>query len=308
MEKTKEELLAEIEQLKLENSNLVSRSEDLEILYMNLSDHNSTIENELNDKLIIIEESSKKIMDSVVYAKRIQNAMLSNIAGLKNIFPESFIFLKSRDIVSGDFYWFDNINNHFLIAAVDCTGHGVPGAFMSIMGIALLNEISRQDTLSTPCDILEVMRNQIKASFKQTTASYQAADGMDLAFCSIDLEKKKLQFAGANNPLIIIRNKEMLFYKGTRNPIGSYIKEIPFQNNEIELKQGDVLYLFSDGFRDQINTDRKKYTMRRFKLFLQEISNKSLAEQEIEIGNELEKWRDGYSQIDDILIIGLKIP
>ncbi len=308
MKKSYEDLLLEIEQLKLENSALKSTSEDFEILYINLSEHNSIIENELDENLKTLQEASKKIFDSVYYAKRIQNAMLSKISDLKSIFPESFVFLESKDIVSGDFYWFQKVKNQFLFATVDCTGHGVPGAFMSIMGIALLNEIARNENIREPGIILEIMRRQVKASFKKTTKVYQATDGMELAFCAFNLENMKLQFSGANNPLVLIRNGELTVFKGTRNPIGSYIKEIPFKNNIIDIKKDDVFYMFSDGFRDQINSKMRKYTMRKFKNFLLNIHKKKMIEQKQDIGNELNRWNDTQHQTDDVLVVGIKIP
>ncbi|MFO7828893.1 MAG: SpoIIE family protein phosphatase, partial [Bacteroidales bacterium] len=263
------------------------------------------ISSKQHDELIF---QKKQITDSIQYAKNLQSAMFPNKKYIGKVLQEYFIFFKPKDIVSGDFYWVKNIDRVTIIAAADCTGHGVAGAFMSVMGISLLNEIVRRKEVHKASQIMEVLRHEIKNTLNQTDDGYLMNNGMDIALCIIDPEKKTIQYSGANTPLYLLRNNRITEYKATRNPIGITPIEIPFQNHEIELEQDDIFYLFSDGFIDQFGGDKgKKYRSRRFKHLLLEIHDKPLKEQKKLLDENLKNWlQNKYEQIDDIMVFGFK--
>ena len=267
-----------------------------------LKEQKQTIQNAYNT----IEIKNRSITDSINYASRIQAAMLPD-KDFTEIFPyRHFILFKPRDIVSGDFYWLKKIDNKLIVAVADCTGHGVPGAFVSMLGIAFLNEIVRKE-VNTAAQVLEELRIQVKTSFKQTGDRRETKDGMDIALCIIDTQTNLLQYAGAYNPLYIIRNNELIETKATRNPIGIFIKETPFKNNKIQLQNNDKIYIFSDGYIDQFGGDEDmKFLTKNFKQLLLNISNKAFSEQKEILNTRIEKWRNGRDQIDDILIMGLE--
>ena len=257
------------------------------------------------DELIF---QKKQITDSIQYAKSLQTGLLTEQKTIKSILPDHFIFYLPKDIVSGDFYWVKKINDFTIIAAADCTGHGVPGAFMSVLGISLLNEIVRRKEITKANQTLEVLRYEIKEALNQSDKDYSHNNGMDIALCIINRKEKIIQYAGANAPLYLIRNDKLIEYKPTRNPIGLTPIEIPFLNNEIEYEEGDIFYLFSDGLMDQFGgDDGKKFRSRRFKHLLLEIHNKPLEIQRDHIKLSLSKWmRNKYEQLDDIMIFGFK--
>jgi len=250
-----------------------------------------------------------QITDSIKYAKSLQTALLTDRKTITKIIPHHFLFYQPKDIVSGDFYWFKEINGYKIIAIADCTGHGVPGAFMSVLGISLLNEIVRRKEITRANQALEVLRHELKESLNQSEKEYSYYSGMDIAFCAIDVNRKILQYSGANIPLYLIRDEKLIEYKPTRNPIGLTPIEMPFQNNEIEYQQGDVFYLFSDGLLDQFGgDDGKKFRSRRFKRILLDIHQKPLEIQKDLIAFNLKKWMGTrYEQVDDIMVFGFKI-
>ncbi|NOZ45504.1 MAG: SpoIIE family protein phosphatase [Chlorobi bacterium] len=255
---------------------------------------------------------NKNITDSILYAQRIQSAILPSKEKLSSNFPESFILFKPRDIVSGDFYWFKEIHNndssYFLVTAADCTGHGVPGAFMSMLGISFLNEIANNEKYSNAAEILEDLRLHVKTSLKQTGKTDEAKDGMDISFCMIDKANMKLNFAGANNPLYLIRNGNLNIWKGDKNPIGIYLKEKDFTNHEIEIEKNDIIFMFSDGYVDQFGgTNGGKFKTKRFKEMLIEIQHKTMNEQKQFLEKTMGDWKGNNEQVDDILVIGIKI-
>jgi len=250
-----------------------------------------------------------QITDSIQYAKSLQTGLLTQLSLIKKIIPNHFILYQPKDIVSGDFYWVKEINNYIIIAAADCTGHGVPGAFMSVLGISLLNEIVRKKEILKANQALEVLRYELKEALNQTDKNYSYNNGMDIALCVINKKEKVVQYSGANSPLYLIRDNKLIEYKPTRNPIGVTPIEIPFHNNEIEYENGDVFYLFSDGYTDQFGgDDGKKFRSRRFKHLLLEIHKKPMEIQRDHLRLGLNKWmKNKYEQVDDIMVFGFRL-
>ncbi len=264
----------------------------------------------LHQQNIKIEKSHKKITDSINYARKIQEAMLPSKVLINQFLPENFIFFKPRDVVSGDFYWLKEINSHLVITVADCTGHGVPGAMVSMLGMSLLNDIVNNESIIQANQVLEELRKRIKISFKQTGNIDEQKDGMDLALCVINLKTKVMQYSGANIPLYHFRDEELIVYKPVANPIGISHKEVPFENINIELQKDDIFYMFSDGIIDQFHhITNKKLKSRGLKSFLQKIHNKSMSEQfsEFEAFYNEQTGGDVNNQTDDILFMGFKI-
>jgi len=255
-----------------------------------------------------IAEQKKQITDSIQYASSLQQALLPSPNYIKKILPEHFIFFKPKDIVSGDFYWIKNINDYIVIVAADCTGHGVSGALMSVLGISLINEITTKKEIRKASQTLEVLRHEIKNQLNHTSLDYSINSGMDIAICVIEPNKKIMQYAGANNPLYMFRDNKLTEFKPTRNPIGITPIEIPFQNHEIEIQEGDTFYLFTDGFVDQFGGDNgKKFRSRRFRHMLLGINKKPMADQKKILEINLKYWlKNTYEQVDDMLILGFR--
>lgn len=264
--------------------------------------------NEISYQKEQIEERNNQITGSIRYAERIQNALLPVNADLKTYFDDYFVFYQPLEIVSGDFYWAEKVNHHVLLAVADCTGHGVPGAMMSMLGISYLNDIVRQPEVTRPSKALDKIRRRIKNSLHQTGDVREARDGMDLAFVAIDTRNNSLVFAGANNPLIIIRNGEMIEFLADSQPLSVYHKEEPFKDHVFELHKGDLIYLFTDGYRDQFEgATGKKYGKKRFRELLIEIHTKPLPYQKTALEKEMrEHMGEKSNQIDDILVAGFK--
>ncbi|MBF0232974.1 MAG: AAA family ATPase [Desulfamplus sp.] len=278
------------------------------LLYEHLEEKVDKRTEELRQANAKLEETHKKITDSISYASRIQQALLPSEEDFAVFLPEYFVLNKPRDVVSGDFYYLEKIDKYLIIAAADCTGHGVPGAFVSMLGIAFLNAIIREQETLTAAKLLEELRNKVKTSLKQTAESGGLKDGMDIALCIIDIKTSRLQFAGAYNPLYLIRNNELTEIKATKTPISFSIREKAFQNNEMELHNSDRLYMFSDGYIDQHGGDnRRRFLKKNFKKLLIEISDRPFPEQKQILDKTIESWKNGESQTDDILVVGIKI-
>jgi len=256
-----------------------------------------------------ISEQKQAIEDSIHYASRIQSAVLPNFELIHHVLPEHFILFKPRDIVSGDFYWLTHKEGKTIVVAADCTGHGVPGAFMSMLGVSFLNEIVNKKEMLFANQILDELRNKVMTSLHQTGKENEAKDGMDIALCIVDIPKKELQFAGAYNPLVFIRDNTVEQISADKMPIGIYYaKQKPFTNNVLEVKTGDCMYIFSDGYVDQFGgTEGKKYLTRKFKQRLLEIHQHPMEEQKTILNNDIESWKNELSQTDDILVIGFRI-
>ncbi|KPK84405.1 MAG: hypothetical protein AMS27_10035 [Bacteroides sp. SM23_62_1] len=264
---------------------------------------------ELAQKNALITEQKKEITASIQYASRIQNAMLTPGDFISSLLPERFILFRPRDIVSGDFYWLTKKKDKIICAVADCTGHGVPGAFMSMLGIALLNEIVNKKANFNASEILNELRILVIKSLRQTGRMGEILDGMDIVLLILDQENKTVEYAGANNPLILLRNGGLIEYKADQMPIGIHATaDEPFTNNVIKLKKGDVLYAFSDGYIDQFGGPKnKKFMFTHFKELLGEIYNKSMDEQKEVLEKTLDDWMSETSQIDDILVMGIRI-
>lgn len=223
--------------------------------------------------------------------------------------PESFVLFKPKDIVSGDFYWFFERKDKILFAAVDCTGHGVPGAFMSLVGANALNQAVKEHELAEPARILEDLNKLSSEALNKNAENSSVRDGMDLALCALHKNGTELEFAGANNPLYVIRNKKLIHIKPDKFAIGAFEPGTKnYTNHKVTLEKNDVVYIFSDGFADQFGGDQgKKFMYKQFKELLISISNLSMTEQRNALENAIESWRGSYEQIDDILVIGVKV-
>jgi serine phosphatase RsbU (regulator of sigma subunit) len=265
---------------------------------------------QLNEAYLEIEEQKKHIMDSIYYARRIQTAILPSFSMLDSKLKTYFIFYLPKDIVSGDFYWMTEADGKVMIAAVDCTGHGVPGAFMSIVGFNQLNNAVQVKQARKASDILDELNKGVISTLNENASDSSIKDGMDMTLCVFDFQAKKVDFAGANNPIILVRDNTPIKYKGDRFPIGAFVdnKILSFTNNEIDLQKGDMIYLFSDGYADQFGgPENKKFFTKRFENLLFEIHDKPLEEQKELLKTTLYNWMGANDQVDDVLVIGVKI-
>jgi serine phosphatase RsbU (regulator of sigma subunit)/Tfp pilus assembly protein PilF len=264
----------------------------------------------LKNELITLQK--QEITDSILYARRIQKAVLPSEDLLQQLLPEHFVLFRPRDVVSGDFYWIANVENQLVVTVADCTGHGVPGAFMSMLGMSLMKEIVLKEYITQPDVILKRLRKEIIKSLGQKGTEGEQKDGMDISLCSINTETHVLQWSGANNPLLIIRKGELIKLTADKMPIGYYDKMDKFTLHEIQLQKDDIIYLTSDGFTDQFGgPDNKKYLSHRLRKLLLSIWDKSLAEQNEIIERSLDEWINFSNrkndQTDDITVLGIKI-
>jgi len=268
-------------------------------------------EKEVVEKIKVeLETKNKDITDSINYAKRIQEALLPAKKAILEKLPETFIYYKPRDIVSGDFYWFTETSDCYIIAAIDCTGHGVPGAFMSLIGSTLLNEIINNNGVSIPAEILSKLNSKIIKILHQQYSDVSSYDGMDMGICCITKDKTLCRFAGAQRPLYIVRNNELTELKGNTTSIGGHDTETnkTFTEHEVNILPGDMLYLFSDGYSDQFGANnRKKFTTKRLKDMFIEISQLDVKEQRLQIENSFREWKGEERQLDDVLVIGVRV-
>jgi len=276
----------------------------------------------------IVEQKNKDITDSINYAKNIQEAVLPTKEEITKHFPESFLLYKPRDIVSGDFYWISYRNNKTYFAIADCTGHGVPGAFMSMLGIAFLDEIIGINDSISANNMLNQLRENVILSLRQTGKEGEAKDGMDISLIIFDNEKQEIEFAGANNPIYIVRGGQNLKevenltgfetrghaplllgleeLKGDNMPIGVHIKQQPFNSQTVKINNGDSIYMFSDGYADQFGGPKgKKFKYKQLKELLLKINGLSMQEQKLILNNTILDWRGKNPQIDDIILSGI---
>ncbi len=307
-------LRKQVKQKQLANKKLKEQQQQVLEKNEELNQQNAEImaqRDEITNQRDLLQEQKKEITDSINYAKHIQTAILISDNEIQNIFDEYFVLYKPKDIVSGDFYWFSQNKNYKYFAAIDCTGHGVPGAFLSIIGKKSLDKSINENNLSEPAKILDSLNNDVYTTFhKKNSAQHDIKDGMDLALCRIDYNKMGLVFAGANNPAYILRNNEIIILKGDKQAIGinRYNKEkYNFSQTKFDLQKNDIIYVFSDGYADQFGGDKgKKLKYKEFrKLLMQKTDNLKIQKEFLE--TELTKWQNNFPQIDDILVIGVKI-
>ncbi len=269
---------------------------------------------EISRQKSLVEKKNKEIIDSINYANRIQQALLKTEEYISEHLPPHFVLFLPKDIVSGDFYWSHEVDEYMYIAVSDCTGHGVPGAFMSMLGIAFLNEICAQGKHLSPAEILDRLRYKVIEELSQTGKEGANKDGMDISLAKINLTTNKIEWAGANNPLWIIRNKngeekkKLEVIKGDKQPIGLYAAMKPFKNHFINLFKGDTIYLFSDGFADQFGgAKQRKFMVRNFKKTIIDIAGESLEKQKKLLKSTFYDWKGEHEQVDDVCVVGLRI-
>jgi serine phosphatase RsbU (regulator of sigma subunit) len=263
---------------------------------------------------VIIEEKNKDITDSISYAKGIQESILPTNAEIKKLLPESFVLYQPKDIVSGDFYFIEPINTNdktklIGFAAADCTGHGVPGAFMSIFGVNILRQSLTQHDVNSPAEVLDFLNRNLHIALRQQSREKHIQDGMDIVFCVLNPNSNDLYFAGANNPLWIVKHdKSFTEIKGDKQPIGYYPDQKPFSNHTLKLNKGDTIYIFTDGYADQFGGEKgKKFKYKKLQELLVSINEESMEKQKEILRETITEWKGKLEQVDDILIIGVRI-
>jgi PAS domain S-box-containing protein len=266
------------------------------------------MEHKIHSQKLEIEQKNKDITDSINYAKRIQSAILPYKEDLKKNCPQSFVLFEPKDIVSGDFYWFTNAGDWLFVAAADCTGHGVPGALMSMIGSNILNEIIKDSSIRKSSLILEQLDKRVLETLKRSGEEV-VHDGMDIAFCAINVKEKILEYAGANRPLVLIRNNVVIELKPDKLSIGGYSHaEKVFKDTSMQLLEGDTIYLFTDGYADQFGGNyNKKFKYKNLLALLLSIHKEDLKEQKKLLKDAMSAWKGQNEQVDDILVMGLRI-
>ncbi len=280
------------------------------VLLINMVRQKQRANKVLEEKNELISHQKQEITDSIRYASRIQGAVLPSAALLNESLTDHFVLFLPRDIVSGDFYWFTKQGEKIVLVAADCTGHGVPGAFMSMLGVSFLYEIVNKEGILEPAKILNMLRELIKVTLSQTGKQNEQKDGMDISLSVLDMGRMKLEWAGAYNPLYLIRNKELIEYKADKMPIAIHVNDHQgFTNHQIDIQPGDAFYMFSDGYPDQFGgEDGRKYMSKRFKQYLVDISHLPMSEQKDLLHKEHFDWRSGnYEQVDDIIVFGVRV-
>jgi serine phosphatase RsbU (regulator of sigma subunit) len=279
-----QKVIERTEEVVRQKREIESKNEELEILY-------------------------KQVTDSIHYAKRIQDAILPSNSTVKQLLPDSFILFKPKDIVSGDFYWIEKKESLVFFAAVDCTGHGVPGAFMSLVGHNILKDIIKNTSILRPGEILDQMRDGVMGTLRVDDSGRQAKDGMDMTLCAINYDTLELQYAAAFNPMYIIRNGELLVHPANKFPIGSFVGDKQnFDTKVVKLQKGDQIFIFSDGYADQFGgPNGKKFMVGNFRKLLTQIAHMDSTAQKQYLDETLLKWQGGQEQVDDVLVIGVKV-
>ena len=262
----------------------------------------------LSEKNEEIAHQQENILQSISYAKIIQTAVIPDSQELATHFEEYFVLFEPVSIVSGDFYWFSATQEQVIVVCADCTGHGVPGGFMSMLGISFLGELVNNQHIIDPAEILNQLRIKVKDALRNNDQENQPKDGMDMSICVFDKQKKQVTFAGANNGMFLLRDGIIHEYKPTKNPIGLYPKEIPFDHTTIDLRSGDHIYLYTDGYIDQFGGPKnKKFMKKRLKETLLGLPPQSLESQGPELERIFKQWRIANEQIDDCTLIGLRV-
>ncbi len=267
------------------------------------------VEFQLLEKNRELQRKNTETLQSIQYAKRIQDAVIQDPDVLKKYFADAFILYKPRDVVSGDFYWFYKKGNKVFVAAVDCTGHGVPGAILSVIANGLIRDAVLKSGLEDPGDILRFIDRELDKVLSKDDGSLAMADGMDISLAVVDTGTQTVSFAGAFRPLLLLRNSEITEYKGSRYPIGQYENVVKqFDTTEIPIQSGDRIYLFSDGYVDQFGGEKEKKLNRRgFYELLLSAQSMDMEEQKSFLDYALNNWKQDIEQTDDILVMGIEI-
>ncbi len=330
-----EEIKSQNEEIETQRENLFLLNEELlqknEVISRNLEEikkHRNSLANlawELQERTEIIEKQrdelfhqKKGITDSIIYAERIQRALLPPIEDIKHIFSDAFVFHRPKNIISGDFYWVNEIRGFKLFAVADCTGHGVPGGIMSMLGMAFLNDILNKEYITKSSAVLEEMRDRIIHSLRQykndiiVEGCSESYDGMDMAMCALNTKTMELQYSGAYLPIYIFKNNgngspNPIVVREDRMPVSQHIKTDPFFNHSITVEPGDMIYLFSDGYSDQFSHDGNKFNISRFRNLLSSIYHLEGEKQHEILANTFEEWKGDHFQVDDVLVMGIRI-
>lgn len=293
--------------LKVSNRRIRKQKEHLELVVQERTAEIVEQKGEIELQKEIVEHKNRDIMGSIRYAKRLQDAILPTDEYIQDCFREFFVFFRPKDIVSGDFYWVRKIENKVYFAVVDCTGHGVPGAFVSIVGNNGLNRSIREYGLRKPSEILDKLSELVEEAFIKEGYS-DVRDGMDMSLCCLDLVALTLEYAGANNPLYIVAKQELIEIKPDKQPIGHYEDRKAFTNKKLQLSSGDLIFLFTDGYADQFGGPQgKKYKYAKLKQFFLEHESYNLQEVGARIADEFDSWSDNQEQIDDVCVMGFRV-
>ncbi len=255
-----------------------------------------------------LEQRDKNLTDSLIYAQRIQEALLPSEEFFRRHFSDSFIFFRPKDIVSGDFYWIDEKGGKVFVVAADCTGHGVPGALMSMVGLEIIEKAINEDNIEKPSAILSVMNRALEKTFsREKNIGTIIRDGMDIGLCVIDRKKKRLEYSGAFFPLYLIRENTLTEIKGDKIIIGMNPEGIDYTSHEMDLLENDILYIFSDGYADQFGgNENKKFMYRRFRYLLTRIHGFPINDQKSILDENIKTWMSGNPQVDDMMVLGFK--
>ncbi|GEM_PF-2890349 len=286
--------------LTLRNAEILQQKEEIEAQ-----------RDDILDKKVKIEEQNAVITDSIHYASRMQQSVLPSDSILKNLLKEHFIYFKPRDIVSGDFYWISKVDESVIFVAADCTGHGVPGAFMSMMGVSMLNEFVNKERITDPDILLYRMRNRVIESLNNGDDKFGSMDGMNISVVKFNKDFTEMSYAGAFHPILVFSdsNDEPTIYKTDRMPVGYMIRrnDKPFTKYIADIKKGDMIYLFSDGYQDQINVDGRKIMRNGFYNILSSVKELPIEDQQREIDERFAEWKGSNKQIDDVMVVGIRI-
>ena len=290
------------------NINVIPEFQDSELETILLVGHDITEAKRIEREINI---TNRKIQDSINYAERIQSSLLPSISSVKKVFPQSFIFYQPRDVISGDIPWFHETADAWYLAAIDCTGHGVPGTLLSFIGFFLLNNITALHSGRSAGEIADELNSEVRRTLKQDLKNPETRDGMDLALCKIYKNREKLEFVGAHRPLYLLREGELVVFKGDRKAIGGLVNprkpEVNFTTSEVRLRRGDKLFVFSDGMTDQLGgPDGMKYSPGRIRKVLLENPGFTIAQFHDHFRRDFNKWMEGEKQMDDVLLIGIE--
>jgi len=305
-------LRSRAELLEKQNKEIEHQKKELEHLNEEITSQRDEIERQrdsMSEQNELIDRQNIALTDSILYAKKIQDAVLPASEVMRYLLPKHFVFYQPRDIVSGDFYWVDKRDEIVLVAVADCTGHGVPGAFLSMLGISLLNEISSKFTDNPTNEIIDELRDRLIAALGQTGDIYETKDGIEMSLVAINTSTREVQYTGANHNLYTFQKGELVVIKGDPMPVGIHAESSTlFSSTSISLNRGDTLYMLSDGFIDQFGgKNRKKYGTQRFKTLLAQMQKSIMLDQKTTIEKAYANWKADHEQIDDVLVIGIKL-